>query len=137
MLLTNNVVIDEPAERGMTETEDTVVLTISAGSGVVYVYNCTPVDLTEIKVNGVALTALPSGSNPGQSPQFVAVNRYGSPPVFSPSTSFELTFVDGTTYTQTIRVTLPSPASLSLWCFYTGLVLTDPYGTIRQISWGI
>jgi hypothetical protein len=139
MQLKNNILIDEetPARR-TASVEASGTLTAAAGLGMVYVFNCTPIPINRLSVNGAQLTPIPNPSDPGEQPQFVSANRFGrTQPVFAPSSSFEVTFMDGTSYTQTIRISQPPPASLTLWCFYSGLVLTDPYGNIRQISWGM
>lgn len=139
MKLKHNVVIDEeePALRAATAA-GAPILKAAAGLGMVYVFNCTPIPISALAVNNVALTPIPSPSDPGNQPQFVSANRFGTTqPIFGPSSSFQITFLDGTSYTQTLRIAQPPPASLSLWCFYSGLVLTDPYGNIRQLSWGL
>lgn len=134
----NYLIEDEGGHWTQGSAESGSELPTAAPLGLVYVFNCTPVQIASLSVNGVALTSLPDGANPGQTPQFVSVNRFGTTkPIFGPSTEFQLTFIDLSTYTQTISVKQPPPASVTLWCFYTGLVLTDPYGAIRQISWGM
>jgi len=137
MELNCNFIVDESALDVPKEgIEATIILEVS-GVGLVYVFNCTPVEIASISINNTAFTLIPPGSNPGEAPQCVAVNRFGNtPPIFGPSTQFAVTFIDGQAYSQTVKVNQPAPASVSLWCFYTGLVLTDPYGRIRQISWG-
>ncbi len=139
MELKYNIVIPEEPPALRTESpEEMPMLRAAAGPGMVYVFNCTPIPISGISINNVALTPIPSASDLGQQPQFVSASRYGSTePNFGPSSSFQLTFMDGTTYTQTIRINQPFPASVTLWCFYSGLVLTDLYGNVRQISWGM
>jgi hypothetical protein len=136
MQLKHNILILEPARTKKAPNAQQPVVA-ATGLGMVYVFNCTPVTISAISVNGTALSELPSGSDPGQPPQFVSVNRFGAPPVFGPSTSFQLTFIDESNYGQTIVINQPAPASLTLLCFYTGFVLADPYGTILQLSWGL
>jgi hypothetical protein len=131
-----NTVILKTSSQSNEEPSHPLPFLAAGGLGVVYVVNCTPVPISGISVNGIALSSLPGGSNPGQAPQSVSVERYGSPPVFGPSNSFSVTFVDDTSYSQSIQISQPAPASLTLWCFYNGFVLTGPYGSLDQLSWG-
>ncbi|HEY2117097.1 MAG TPA: hypothetical protein VGJ51_18505 [Candidatus Angelobacter sp.] len=132
MLLKNNVIIHDeeapPILKGPTP---------ATGMGIVYVANATPKLISSITVGGVALPTVPAPSPLGQPPNLVPVNRYGSPPVFNSGAQLVVNFDNTRSYQTPILIDEDPDNSLTLWLFYTGIVLTGPNGTIRQLAWGI
>jgi hypothetical protein len=138
LILNNNILIpsgavtrQEEKARGAADLAGVA----AGGLGVVYIFNCSSIPITSIMLGNASLSQLPGEGSPEQPSRPVAMNRYGPPPLFVSPVIFNLTFIDETSYGQTIQFTQPAVASLSLWCYYTGFVLTDAYGAILQLSW--
>ena len=141
MQLKNNVIIPDDEETApllpiVPQGESGVLLNV-APLGKVYIVNATPVPIASITVGGIPLATVPDGSNPGQPPQSVSVNRFGSPPLFASDTQLTVNFLGGRSYSQPIYIDSAPTDSLTLWCFYNGLVLTGATGNMKQVAWGI
>lgn len=107
--------------------------------GQVSVYNCSPVQLTRLTVNGVNAisTPIPPIANTSPAVSVVTLPTGANPPAFPQYCTIAVYFgLTTPSWTASIQLTSTYPIqNYSLWCFINGMYLCNYAGVITGNYW--